>query len=257
LLIVDGHIAFAGGMNIREAFASFDGQTDIQRDVHFKIEGPVVAHLCEAFAQDWAFTTGEVLDDDGWFPTLHAFDDGLMARSVASGPDRPIEGTHMVLMGALAVAQRRIRIATPYFLPDQQLIGALAVAARRGVHVDIILPAKNNLRLVQWASNAQLRQVIQPGCHVWLQPEPFNHSKLMVVDGLWSYFGSSNWDPRSLRLNFELDIETYDPGLAETLEDHMSEILTRSRRLTLDAVQGRGALTKVRDGTVWLASPYL
>jgi len=257
VLIVDGHVGFAGGMNIREAFASFAGGPQTQHDVHFQIEGPVVAHLTEVFAQDWAFTTGEVLGDDAWFPPLHAFDKGVFARCVPSGPDRPIEGTHMVLMGALAVAQRRIRIATPYFLPDQQLIGALAVAARRGVHIDIILPAKNNLRMVQWASTAQLRQVIQPGCHVWLQPEPFNHSKLMVVDGLWSYVGSSNWDPRSLRLNFELDVEAYDRELAEMLEDHLAGILSRSRRLTLDEVEGRGPLVKVRDGTIWLASPYL
>ncbi|MEM7442509.1 MAG: cardiolipin synthase [Pseudomonadota bacterium] len=257
MLIVDGQVGFAGGMNIREAFASVDGNTHTQHDIHFKIEGPVVAHIGEVFAQDWAFTTGEVLDDDDWFPELHDFDDGVLARGVASGPDRPIEGTHMVLMGALAVAQRRVRILSPYFLPDQQLIGALAVAAQRGVEVDIIVPEKNNLRLVQWASTAQLRHVIRPGCSVWLQPEPFNHSKLMVIDDLWSYFGSSNWDPRSLRLNFEFDIEVYDPGVAGHLDAHIDAILSRSKRLSLDAVNSRGFVKKVRDSTVWLASPYL
>lgn len=257
LLIVDGQIGFAGGMNIREAFTSAVGGAQTQQDIHFRVEGPVVAQISEVFAQDWAFTTGEVLDDESWLPDIHGLDGGVLARGVASGPDRPIDGTHMVLMGALAVAQRRIRIATPYFLPDQQLIAALAVAARRGVQVDIVVPEENNLRLVQWASMAQLRQVIEPGCRVWLQPPPFNHSKLMVVDGLWSYFGSSNWDPRSLRLNFEFDIEVYDGTLAGTLEHHLEGILARSRELTAETVARRGPLTKVRDSTVWLASPYL
>lgn len=257
LLVVDGHVGFAGGMNIREAFTSAAAGLETLQDIHFKIEGPVVAHISEVFAQDWAFTTGEVLGDDGWLPAIDAFDDGVFARGVPSGPDRPGEGSHMVLMGALAVAQRSVRIVTPYFLPDQQLIAALSVAARRGVEVDIVVPEENNLRLVHWASMAQLGQVIEPGCRVWLQPAPFNHSKLMIVDGLWSYFGSSNWDPRSLRLNFEFDVEVYDPGLAETLDAHVQTILTHSKPLTLEKVKKRGPLTKVRDSTVWLASPYL
>ena len=112
-------------------------------------------------------------------------------------------------MAALTEAQTSVQILTPYFLPDQALVTALNLAALRGVRVDIILPAVNNLPFVHWASRAQWWQVLERGCHLWLTPPPFDHSKLMIVDGHWVLFGSANWDARSLRLNFELNVEGY------------------------------------------------
>jgi cardiolipin synthase len=150
-----------------------------------------------------------------------------------------------------------VRIVTPYFLPDSALITALNVAALRGVQVDILLPERSNLPVVQWATDAQLWQVMQPGCSVFLSEPPFDHTKLMVVDGLWSLIGSANWDPRSLRLNFEFDVECYDATLAERLEALIASRLVHARRLTLEELNGRKLPVRLRDGVARLLSPYL
>ena len=150
-----------------------------------------------------------------------------------------------------------MQIITPYFLPDSALITSLNVAAMRGVAVDILLPQENNLRFVQWASTAQLWQLLEYDCRIWLTPPPFEHTKLMVVDKAWTFLGSGNWDPRSLRLNFEFNVECYDADLAGRMGRLVDEKLARSHRLTLADVDGRSLPIKLRDGVARLLSPYL
>src|SRR5690606_33641720 len=212
ILFVDGHLGFTGGMNIREGFMASLAGSHASHDTHFRIEGPVATQLFAVFANDWEFTTRERLPLEEWCVTSpDAPSPHVPARCVRSSPDRFIAASHNVLLGALAVAQRHVRIQSPYFLPDQTLMGALNTAARRGIQVDIVIPGRNNLRLVNYAMTAQLEQVLAGGCRIWRSRSTFNHSKLLTIDGGWSYVGSSNLDPRSLRLNFELDMEVYDP----------------------------------------------
>jgi cardiolipin synthase len=161
------------------------------------------------------------------------------------------------MLGAMSQARERIRIVTPYFLPDSALSTTLQLAALRGVDVDIVLPERNNLRLVEWASWAQIFQFLARDCRVWLTPPPFDHSKLMTVDGLWSLVGSMNWDPRSLRLNFEFGVECYDAALASEVDALIDHKIGMSRPLTLADVHARSFPTKLRDGAAWLLSPYL
>jgi cardiolipin synthase len=125
------------------------------------------------------------------------------------------------------------------------------------VEVDVVLPEKNNLRLVGWASQAQLWQVLEPGCRVWLVPPPFDHSKVMVVDGAWCLVGSANWDARSLRLNFEYNVECYDETLADELLRITDEKIERGRRLSLEEVETRSLPVRLRDGVARLFAPYL
>jgi cardiolipin synthase len=146
---------------------------------------------------------------------------------------------------------------TPYFLPEQPMISALNVAAMRGVAVHILLPEKNNLTLVQWASTAQLWQMLQRGCRIWLTPPPFDHSKIMVVDGVWSLVGSSNWDARSLRLNFEFNVECYDRDLAAELSGLVQSKRSKARETSLAQVDARPLWMRLRDGVCRLALPYL
>ena len=148
-------------------------------------------------------------------------------------------------------------VVTPYFLPDASLIAALNVAALRGVKVDILLPAENDLALVQWASTALLWQVLERGCRVWLSPPPFDHTKLLLVDEFWTLLGSANWDPRSLRLNFEFNVECYDRELATSLTDLVRSKMEQARPVSVADVDGRSMGIRLRDGVARLFSPYL
>jgi len=253
VLVVDGKVGFTGGMNIREHF--WPGE-HAARDLHFRLEGPVVGQLQETFAEDWVFTTRERLTGATWFPEI-APAGTVLARGIPDGPDEDFETLRTVLLGALATARESVRIITPYFLPDAALITALNVAALRGVRVDVVLPEKGNLPVVQWASTAQLWQVLGPGCRVFLSAPPFDHTKLMVVDGEWGLIGSANWDPRSLRLNFELNVECYDADLARRLDAVVEERLLRSRPITRAQVDARPLPIRLRDGLARLLSPYL
>ncbi len=256
ILTVDGRVAFTGGMNIQARNIHADHPPRRVRDIHFRIEGPLVGQVQESFAEDWQFTTREVLDGPQWFPTLPEVG-STTARVISDGPDGDLEILRTVILGALAQARQSVRIVTPYFLPDQGMVAALGVAALRGVRVEIVLPSRVNIPVVQWAASAQLWQVLRPGCRVYLSPAPFDHSKLMVIDRRWALFGSTNWDPRSLRLNFELDVETYCTSCAATLDDHIMARIAESRRYTLEDADARAFPVKVRDGLARLLSPYL
>lgn len=256
ILVVDGRVGFTGGLNIREHCELALQPAHPTQDVHFRFEGPVVAHMMEDFTLDWQFTTGEELRGDAWFPPLA--EAGLVeARGIADGPDENFEAIPWVLLGALAAAERTVRIVTPYFLPDQTLIAALNLAAMRGVSVQIVLPTKSNLRFVQWASMAQLWQVLVNGCEVYQSPEPFDHSKMMLVDDAWAFIGSANWDARSLRLNFEFNVECYDAAFAAEVGALIDAKMEASRRLGLEEVDARSLPIKLRDGIARLFSPYL
>jgi len=256
LLVADGQIGFCGGMNIRDACLLALHLPSATQDVHFRFRGPVVQQLAHAFAFDWAFSTRERLEGDAWRPEAEPAGD-VVARGLPEGPDEDFETLTLVLLGALSQARRSIRLATPYFLPDLPLVDALRIAALRGVRVDIVLPERGNLRMVEWAAMAQLAQIVKWGCHVYFSRPPFDHSKILVVDGSWSLVGSANWDPRSLRLNFEYDVECYSADLAGRLESLLDEKIGNGRRVTLGELEGRPLRIRLRDGIARLAQPYL
>jgi len=256
LLVTDGRRGFTGGMNIRAANCLERRPRRAVQDLQFQVQGPVVAHLQETFADDWRFTTGEVLRGEAWFPKLER-SGPVLARGVTDGPDEDYQKLRWTLLGALSIARQSVRVLTPYFLPDAEVVCGLNLAAMRGVAVDLLLPARNNLPFVQWASRAMWWQVLKHGCRLWLTPPPFDHSKLMLLDGCWVLLGSANWDARSLRLNFEFDVECYDPELAARLELLVEAKRRAARQVTLEQVDGRPFPIRLRDGLARLLKPYL
>jgi len=256
LMVVDGTTGFCGGMNIRDACVVALNTRDPILDLHFRVRGPVVGQVMKALAFDWMFTTREELAGPAWFPLLGSVG-AVPARGISDGPDEDNETLLITMLGALSQATRSVRILTPYFLPDATLIDALRVAALRGVQVDILLPAQGNLRFVQWAATAQLSQIVRWGCRVHLSPPPFDHSKLFLIDGVWCLIGSANWDPRSLRLNFEYAVECYSAELASRLGKVLEAKIAAARRLTAADLDARSFPVKLRDGIVRLAQPYL
>jgi cardiolipin synthase len=146
---------------------------------------------------------------------------------------------------------------SPYFLPDQELISAIVTAARRGVDIDIVVPSVNNLVLVDRAMTAQFDQILKNYCRIWRSTGPFDHSKLFVVDGCWAYVGSSNLDPRSLRLNFEIDVEILDHDFARAIEHRVEAVKAKATKVTLAGLRARPYVLRLIDRLIWLGSPYL
>ncbi|HXS08066.1 MAG TPA: phospholipase D-like domain-containing protein [Rhizomicrobium sp.] len=256
-LIVDGTLAFTGGMNVDAAHSHrMAGRRAYIEDVHFKVEGPVVRSLMDAFASDWTFTTDEPLDEDHWWPPI-AEAGRVQARGLRSGPDEDLYKIEMLAGAALILARKRVRIVTPYFLPDQRLQFAIAEASMRGVEVDIVLPEKSDHVFMQWAMLGHLRFFNYITANIYLSPPPFDHSKLMTVDGEWSLIGSSNWDARSFRLNFEYDLECYQTDLTARLDAIIDQRIAQGHKLSHAELASRPVLIRLRDAAARLLMPYL
>jgi len=256
IMVVDGRVGFTGGMNVRQDCMLASSPKYPTRDLHFRVQGPVVGQLQETFVKDWAFTTGEKLRGPSWFPEPKPAGE-VLARGIVDGPDRDVNNLERVFLSAITAARRSVRIVTPYFLPDPVLMHALHLAAQRGIEVDVIVPERGNLPVVRWAMWGNYRQFLRGAARVWLTPPPFDHSKLFVVDSYWLSIGSSNWDPRSLRLNFEFNLECYDDVLGRSLDALATERIRNARLLTMDGLDRRSRFENLRDGTARLMTPYL
>ncbi len=262
ILVIDERIAFTGGLNISRENLLASRPAAPVRDIHFAVEGPVTAQLAEAFARDWHWVTDksqplpQPLAQPLAQPPAAAPDAGeVTARVITSGPDQDLEKIQTVILQAIACARRSILVLTPYFLPDDRLMAALGLAALRGVAVDIVVPHRSDHRIVDWAMRAHVGQLLKAGCRIWYNPPPFDHSKLMVVDEGWSLIGSSNWDMRSFRLNFELNVEIYDLAMAAALAEVIRQ--RRGRRLRAAELALRPLPLRLRDAAMRLALPYI
>lgn len=280
LLVVDGHIGFTGGINIGDENLDPPGRAPRRpllssrllpkrllskrrhrgtRDTHFRIDGPVVGQMMAAFAEDWEFATGEALRGPLWFPP--ALPVGVppvgtvFARVATSGPDHDLERIKLLMMSAITVARRRIRIVTPYFLPDDALATTLVLAALRGVQVEILVAERSDYRPLDWAMRDGLIALARAGCHVLWSAPPFNHAKLMTVDDAWCLIGSANWDMRSLRLNFELNVALLDAATAAGVDALIDA--TPRRPASLRELHTRPIAVRLRDAAARLFLPYL
>lgn len=255
LLIVDGQLAFTGGMNISDRHLA-DNIENPSRviDIHFRVLGPIVMQLERTFIEDWAFCTGEQIAP---LPCLPVKQGSAVCRVILDGPNEDINKLSTILIGAISSARERILIMTPYFLPSSEMASVLKIAALRGIDVRIVLPGKNNLPFIQWAANHMLPYLLLRGVKVYFHPPPFVHSKLLVIDDVYAQIGSANLDPRSLRLNFELVVEIFDTHVVQTLAEHIVEKITNATEAGLDALANRSLPAKTRDALAWLLSPYL
>jgi len=257
ILVVDGDVGFTGGMNIQQACAADCPPRKRVLDMHFRIRGPVVTHMTETFAADWLFANErELLIGESWFPA-QAAGGPTWARGVPDGPDDDFQQMLMALLAAIEDARGTIDIVTPYFLPEDSTLHALHLAALRGVRVRVFLPEKSDHLLVQWATSGFHEYALEAGCEVYLTPPPFDHTKLLLIDDDWSLIGSTNWDPRSMQLNFEFNIECHDTALSAKLHEHVEARVGRAKKLSLDEVRDRWLPIRLRDGAARLLTPYL
>jgi cardiolipin synthase len=215
-----------------------------------------VHDLLATFAGDWRFTTGETLPTEIWSASVEPTG-STMARGISSGPDEDLRKLETVVIGAINAAKFRVRMVAPYFLPDQHLLAALTLAALRGVKVEIVLPRRSNHRVMDWAAWAQHGMLLDEGCEIHLSEAPFDHMKIVTVDGTWTLVGSANWDVRSLRLNFEYELEAWDAALAAQLDALIDHKIAAGQRLTNGFIDGFSKTVRLRNRAARLLLPYL
>lgn len=254
ILVVDGAFGFTGGMNIgaRHLLASGTGQRTA--DLHFRMQGPVVIELEEIFIEDWRFVTGENLELKHVKPDQEG---NAYCRCLRDGPNADLDKISLAMMGAISAAQHEIILITPYFLPSREMIASLQSAALRGVTVTIILPERSNLRFIDWATRNLLWELLQHDVKVCYQPPPFAHTKLFVIDGVYVQIGSANLDPRSLRLNFELNVEVIGAESVAPMLAYARDIHRTATAVSLREVDERPIPIRLRDAACWLFMPYL
>lgn len=255
IMVVDGRIGYIGGMNICRSYGAQKGE-DVH-DLHFRVSGPVIGQLNAMFEEDWKFAADESVE----LPLLptppERMDDPVYARAVPDGPDDAMQRTQWIILGALAVAQKSVRVLTPYFLPNEVLTNALGVCAMRGVSVQVVVPSRTDIALVDWAMEAKFQYLLEHGVKIYRSPPPFDHTKLMIVDSVWSLVGSSNWDQRSLRLNFEANLEGYDEALARDLDAHFDSIKKIAKPVTVASLMAQPLKIRLRNNFARLFAPYL
>lgn len=254
ILVVDGERAFAGGMNIGDRHVLAGRETTGHRDLHFELVGPVVDQLSRVFATDWLFATGDAIVCP---PRASAGAGEARARAIVDGPDVDLDKLLLVLLGSFSAARESIRILTPYFVPPREMLAALHAAALRGVKVEIVIPENCNLPFVRWATHHLAWEPLKRGVHIYERPGAFAHTKLILIDDHYVQIGSANLDDRSLRLNFELMVEIYEPAFAASMGDYFERERRASRELRIEDVDSRSLPVRLRDGLFWLMSPYL
>jgi cardiolipin synthase len=256
ILVVDGRTAFTGGMNIREGNMVSRKPKHPVHDLHFEVTGPCVAQIQRVFAEDWAFCTKETLEGPLWFPELAA-SGATSAIGIVDGPDEDMEVMPAAFFAALNAAREEVKIITPYFLPNGVLIAALRLCAVRGVKVTILTPAENNIPFVGWAAQTLYPELLAVGCRIFESAPPFDHSKIFLIDGVWSFLGSTNWDPRSLRLNFEFNLACHDAELCQRLAAEMDAKMVGCREITHEMLGAAPVFQRLRNGFARLFIPAL
>ena len=233
LLVIDGALAFTGGVNFHDAYLSLSDRPGII-DYHFKLRGPAVLELQYTFLRDWYYMTDEPAEkllSKAFFPTPSRTGD-CAVRLQNSGPTRDEAGTALnTFFSAINLARKQILIVTPYFVPPESLILALRHAAYRGVDVKVLVPSVNNHPTLQYASHALYAPLLTSGVHIFEREPPFLHAKAMLVDDAVAIIGSANFDPRSLFLNYETDLVVFDEAFAEQLKYAILNDLARANEI--------------------------
>lgn len=261
ILCVDGEVAYIGGMNVSQNNVIKSALHPID-DVHFKVTGPVLDQISQVFTEDWFFATGELIK----FPrysvkktstTQKTSNKSVVARIIQDGPDEHHNRIRWTLINALVSAKTSVKIMTPYFIPDQTLMTSLHAAALRGVSVEIIVPEHSNILFVDWVMAANYSRIIEHGVQIYKNKRPFDHSKIVLIDDIWSFIGSSNWDARSLEFNFEINLECFDIELNAKLTEFFNLKKQNATPVIAEDTNGLPSYKKIRNNLFRLFSPYL
>ena len=255
VLVVDGEEAWLGGLNLSEAYLGLDTKVGPWRDTHLRLKGPAALGAQLSFLEDWHWSAEHVLELD-WTPRpAEGADEAVLILS--SGPADPAETANLMIHHAIHAAAERIWIATPYFVPDQGLLGALELAGYRGVDVRILIPQHADVPLVHLAKYAALEPLLDAGVHILHYTEGFMHTKAFLVDDRAAGVGTVNLDNRSLRLNFEITALLMDRAAVGRVERMFEEDFRRAVPFTAEELAGRSFAARAAARAAYLLAPML
>lgn len=256
IMVVDNRLAFTGSRNCSDMSFFTKPKYAPWVDILMSVEGPVVRQLQGVFLADWMSYTGRDLGD--MLVSVDAVDEpGEIAQIVATGPDLRVGSISDSLCTTIHNARKEIIITTPYYVPDMALDTAIRSAARRGVQVTMILPARNDSLIVGATSEGFYYGLLKAGVRLHLFQPGLLHAKITTVDGCYAMIGSANLDRRSFEINYEVNMALYDPGLTEELNRRQETYLDRSVELSLQEVGDWGIFRRIRNNLMALASPLL
>jgi len=255
VVVVDGLQGWVGGLNIGDEYLGLNPRFGHWRDTHMKIEGPAVLGLQLSFLEDWYWSTDRV-------PALNwqaykAADSDVPVLILPSGPADRFDTASLMVQHALHSAQERIWIVSPYFVPDEGVLGALKLAALRGVEVRVLIPEKPDNPLVQYAAYAFIGPLLQAGVEVHRYQRGFLHGKVFLVDDDGVGIGTVNLDNRSFRLNFEVTALISDPGFAREVEAMLRQDFAHSRAMTVGEIENKPLWFHVISRAAFLMAPVL
>jgi cardiolipin synthase len=267
LMVVDGTVAFTGGINISSDYANsslfrsrrkpdnVDKDKIGWRDTHVRIEGPAVAALQWAFVDNWVRQEGGELSARDYFPRLAPVGDKFV-RVLATDPGSNSE-IYKSLLVAINEARKSVHITSAYFVPDQQVVDALIAAARRGVDVKLVLPGVSDHGLVMYAGQAFYEQLLAGGVKIFQLQVAVLHAKTAVIDGAWSTIGSANIDRRSFIHNYELNVVVIDPAFGRDMESAFNEDLRDSKEVTLEQWRDRPWADRIKEWAARLTEYWI
>jgi cardiolipin synthase len=257
ILVVDGKVAFTGGLGIDKRWLGNARNSKEWRDTQVRVTGPVVDQMQAIFAEDWTYTTGEILAGDKFYAKNEGSGGSVQAQAIKASRGDASSLAKMLYYVAIQSAAKSIHIQNAYFIPDKQVRHALVAAVARGVDVKVMVPGRNiDLPMVRLASWLHYGDMLKGGVKIYEYRDTMLHSKTMVVDGVFSTIGSINFDTRSMLRNAEASLSLYDRAFAQKMEAMFAEDLKRCDEITYDGFKNRGLVKRVSELISYIWEPY-
>ncbi len=257
IVIVDGVVAFTGGINVSDKYIKGDPNLGVWHDMHLQLRGPIVSSLQAVFAMDWSFASGK----DDILSAQYFLDRAAQGKSIAqiisSGPDSDFSSIHQLYFSMINGAKKYVYITNPYIIPGEALMEALQVAAISGVDVRLLLSANSDSSLVKWSVRSYFEDLLEAGVNIYLFPDGFLHSKVIVCDDELTTIGTANLDIRSFEQNYEVNVLIYEKALTIDLKQDFLKDCEKSDQINYQDYLKRPRIDRLKEGVAKVFSPVL
>lgn len=257
IVVVDGETGFIGGLNFADRYLHGLPDIGIWRDTQLKIKGEGVTSLQIVFLTDWYFVCQELLLNKEQYLPNKRVDGNVVMQTVASGPDSDWTSIQQAYFTLINMAKKYVFISTPYFMPGETTLNSLKTAAMSGVEVRMMIPYRSDSRLTHWCTRSYIEELLEAGVRVFQYRNGFNHSKVIVIDGMVSSVGTANMDMRSFEQNFEVNMILYDRNVSKKLATDFLNDLKGSSEISIQQWKFRPKRDKVKESLARLFAPLL